>query len=104
MVNNIQKYLALTFNISIDILKGKKTPRCEQDYKIYNLSILMCWFLHPTQVYGSKSLIARHHRCSKNRVYRLNKYYTQNINFKSFVDKCKEDYKNNICEKQKNQN
>ncbi len=97
MVNNIQKYLASTFNISLDILKGKKTARCEQDYKIYNLSILLCWILHPTQVYGSKSLIARHHRCSKNRVYRLNKYYTHNINFKSFVDKYKEDYKNNYA-------
>jgi hypothetical protein len=83
MVNNIQKYLASTFNISIDVLKGKKTARCEQDYKIYNLSILLCWILHPTQVYGSKSLIARHH--------------THNINFKSFVDKYKEDYKNNYA-------
>jgi hypothetical protein len=97
MVYNIQKYLAFTFNISIDILKGKKTPRCELDYKVYNLSILLCWFLHPTQVYGSKSLIARHHRCSKNRVYRLNRFYLKNENFKSFVDKHKEDYRNNYA-------
>ena len=97
MVFNIQKYLALTFNISIDVLKGKKIPKCEQDYKIYNLSILLCWILHPTQVYGSKSLIARHHKCSKNRVYRLNKFYLKNNNFKSFVDKYIEDYKSNYA-------
>tara|TARA_Y100000004_G_C8784092_1_gene356258 strand:- start:386 stop:685 length:300 start_codon:yes stop_codon:yes gene_type:complete len=97
MVYKIQKYLALTFNISIDILKGKKTPRCEQDYKIYNLSILLCWILHPTQVYGSKSLIARHHRCSKNRVYRLDRFYKKNDNFKSFVDKHTEEYKRNYA-------
>jgi len=48
-------------------------------------------------VYGSKSLIARHHKCSKNRVYRLNKFYLKNDNFKSFVDKHKEDYTNNYA-------
>jgi len=95
MVINIQKYLSSTCNISLDILKGKKTIKCSNEYKIYNLSIILCWLLHPTKVYGCKSLIARHHQCSKNRVYRLNKFYFKNNNFKSFVDKYLKDYKTN---------
>jgi len=97
MVVNIQKYLSYTCNISLDILKGKKTIKCNNEYKIYNLSIILCWLLHPTQVYGCKSLIARHHLCSKNRVYRLNKFYLKNDNFKSFVDKYLKDYKTNYA-------
>ena len=97
MVVNIQKYLSYTCNISLDILKGKKTIKCNNEYKIYNLSIILCWLLHPTQVYGCKSLIARHHLCSKNRVHRLNKFYLKNDNFKSFVDKYLKDYKTNYA-------
>ena len=37
MVINVQKYISSTYNISIDVLKGKKTARCEQDYNLYNL-------------------------------------------------------------------
>ena len=87
MVINVQKYLSSTYNIPIDLLKGKKTIKSNEQYKIYNLSILLSWLLHPTQVYGSKSLIARFHSCNKNRVYRLFNLYNKNSSFKSFVDK-----------------
>ena len=93
MVINVQKYLSSTYNIPIDLLKGKKTIKSNEQYKIYNLSILLSWLLHPTQVYGSKSLIARFHSCNKNRVYRLFNLYNKNSNFKSFVDKELKNYK-----------
>ena len=93
MVINVQKYLSSTYNIPIDLLKGKKTIKSSDQYKIYNLSILLSWLLHPTQVYGSKSLIARLHSCNKNRVYRLFNLYNKNSNFKSFVDKELKNYK-----------
>ena len=93
MVINVQKYLSSTYNIPIDLLKGKKTIKSNEQYKIYNLSILLSWLLHPTQVYGSKSLIARLHSCNKNRVYRLFNLYNKNSNFKSFVDKELKNYK-----------
>ena len=93
MVINVQKYLNSTYNIPIDLLKGKKTIKSSTQYKIYNLSILLSWLLHPTQRYGSKSLIARLHSCNKNRVYRLFNLYNKNSNFKSFVDKELKNYK-----------
>jgi len=93
MVINVQKYLSSTYNIPVDLLKGKKTIKSNTQYKIYNLSILLSWLLHPTQVYGSKSLIARLHSCNKNRVYRLFNLYNKNSNFKSFVDKELKNYK-----------
>ena len=93
MVINVQKYLSSTYNIPIDLLKGKKTIKSNEQYKIYNLSILLSWLLHPTQVYGSKSLIARFHSCNKNRVYRPFNLYNKNSNFKSFVDKELKNYK-----------
>ena len=93
MVINVQKYLSSTYNIPVDLLKGKKTIKSNTQYKIYNLSILLSWLLHPTQVYGSKSLIARFHSCNKNRVYRLFNLYNKNSNFKSFVDKELKNYK-----------
>ena len=92
MVINVQKYLSSTYNIPIDLLKGKKTKKSNEQYKIYNLSILLSWLLHPTQSYGSKSLIARLHSCNKNRVYRLFNLYNKNSSFKSFVDKALESY------------
>ena len=93
MVINVQKYLSSTYNIPVDLLKGKKTIKSNEQYKVYNLSILLSWLLHPTQVYGSKSLIARFHSCNKNRVYRLFNLYNKNSNFKSFVDKELKNYK-----------
>ena len=66
MVNRIQKYCSSSYNVSLDVLKGKKTVNNSNDYKIYNLCILLCWLLHPTQVYGCKSTIARLHNCKKN--------------------------------------
>ena len=93
MVINIQKYLSNTYNIPINMLKGKINIKSSEQYKIYNLSILLSWLLHPTQVYGSKSLIARFHSCNKNRVYRLFNLYNKNSNFKSFVDKELKNYK-----------
>ena len=93
MVINVQKYLSDTYNIPINMLKGKITIKSSNQYKIYNLSILLSWLLHPTQVYGSKSLIARLHSCNKNRVYRLFNLYNKNSAFKSFVDKAIKSYK-----------
>ena len=93
MVINVQKYLSSTYNIPVDLLKGKKTIKSNDQYKIYNLSILLSWLLHPTQSYGSKSLIARLHSCNKNRVYRLFNLYNKNSSFKSFVDKELKNYK-----------
>ena len=93
MVINVQKYLSDTYNIPINMLKGKITIKSSNQYKIYNLSILLSWLLHPTQVYGSKSLIARLHSCKRNRVYRLFNLYNKNSNFKSFVDKELKNYK-----------
>ncbi len=93
MVINVQKYLSSTYNIPVDLLKGKNIIKSKEQYKIYNLSILLSWLLHPTQVYGSKSLIARLHSCNKNRVYRLFNLYNKNSNFKSFVDKELKNYK-----------
>ena len=93
MVNRIQKYCSLSYNVSLDVLKGKKTVNNSNDYKIYNLCILLCWLLHPTQVYGCKSTIARLHSCNKNRVYRLFNLYNKNSAFKSFVDKAIKSYK-----------
>ena len=93
MVNNIQKYCSSSYNVSLDILKGKRTVNNSREYKIYNLCILLSWLLHPTQVYGCKSIIARLHNCKPNRVYRLYKLYSKNEKFKSFVDKALENYK-----------
>ena len=78
MVINVQRYCSVSYSVSLDTLKGKKTVKNTKEYKIYNLSILMSWLLHPTQVYGCKSTIARLHDCNKNRVYRLNKLYNNN--------------------------
>ena len=93
MVINVQSYLSSTYNIPIDLLKGKKTIKSNEQYKIYNLSILLSWLLHPTQVYGCKSTIARLHSCKRNRVYRLFSLYNRNDSFKSFVDKAIKSYK-----------
>ena len=85
MIINIQKYLSCTYNISLDTLKGKKGIRSKDEYKIYNLSVLMSWLLNPSKRYGVKSLIARHHNCSHmNRVYRLNKLYNNKNFLKNF--------------------
>jgi len=54
----------------------------------------LSWLLHPTKAYGCKSLIARHHCCNKNRVFRLYKLYNTNDKFRSFVDKAKDKYTN----------
>ena len=93
MVINVQKFISNTYNIPINMLKGKITIKSSNQYKIYNLSILLSWLLHPTQVYGSKSLIARLHSCKRNRVHRLFNLYNRNASFKSFVDKALESYK-----------
>ena len=93
MVINIQKFISSTYNIPINMLKGKSSIRNSEHYKMYNLSILLCWLLHPTQVYGSKSLIARLHSCKRNRVHRLFGLYNRNASFKSFVDKELKNYK-----------
>ena len=93
MVINVQKFISNSYNIPLNVLKGKITIKSSRQYKIYNLSILLSWLLHPTQVYGSKSLIARLHSCNKNRVYRLFNLYNKNSNFKSFVDKELKNYK-----------
>ena len=89
MIINVQKYISHTYNIPVDLLKGKMSIK---DKKQYNLSIILSWLLHPTKAYGCKSLIARHHCCNKNRVYRLYKLYNSNDNFKSFVDNAKHNY------------
>ena len=92
MVINVQKFISSTYNIPIDLFKGKNIIKSKEQYKIYNLSILLSWLLHPTQVYGSKSLIARLHSCKRNRVHRLFGLYNRNASFKSFVDKALESY------------
>jgi len=92
MVINIQKFISSTYNIPINMLKGKSSIRNSEHYKMYNLSILLCWLLHPTQVYGCKSTIARLHSCKRNRVHRLFGLYNRNASFKSFVDKALESY------------
>ena len=93
MIVNIQKYLCSSYNISLEILKGKKPIKNKEDYNKYNLSIILCWLLLPTQRWGSKSLIARFHGCKhKNRVYRLAKLYNNNPRFKSYGDKAKNNY------------
>ena len=97
MVINVQKYLSSTYNIPIDLLKGKNIIKSNEQYKIYNLSILLSWLLHPTQVYGCKSTIARLHLCKMNRVHRLNSLYLKNKNFKSFVDNAIKHYKSNYA-------
>ena len=97
MVINVQKYLSDTYNIPINMLKGKITIKSSNQYKIYNLSILLSWLLHPTQVYGSKSTIARLHKCNMNRVHRLNSLYLNNSKFKSFVDNAIKHYKSNYA-------
>ena len=97
MVINVQKFISDTYNIPINMLKGKITIKSSNQYKIYNLSILLSWLLHPTQVYGCKSTIARLHKCNMNRVYRLNSLYLNNNKFKSFVDNAIKDYKRNYA-------
>ena len=92
MVINVQKFISNSYNIPLNVLKGKITIKSSRQYKIYNLSILLSWLLHPTQVYGSKSLIARLHSCKRNRVHRLFGLYNRNASFKSFVDKALESY------------
>ena len=93
MIVNVQKFCSKSYNISIDTLKGKRKVKDNNEYKTCNLSIILSWLLHPTQVYGSKSLIARFHGCKhKNRVYRLVKLYNNNPRFKSYVDKAKDNY------------
>ena len=80
------------------MLKGKSSIKNSEQYKMYNLSIILSWLLHPTQVYGCKSTIARLHSCKMNRVHRLNSLYLKNNNsFKSFVDKAIKDYKRNYA-------
>jgi len=93
MIVNIQKYLSNTYNISLDTLKGNKPIKDKDEYNNYNLSIILCWLLHPTQVYGCKSTIARLHNSNKNRVYRLNNLYNKNKKFRSFVDNAIKNYK-----------
>ena len=92
MIINVQKYTSHTYNIPADLLKGKMSIKDKKQYNLYNLSIISSWLLHPTKAYGCKSLIARHHCCNKNRVYRLYKLYNSNDNFKSFVDNAKHNY------------
>ena len=66
----------------------------KEDYNKYNLSIILCWLLLPTQRWGSKSLIARFHGCKhKNRVYRLIRFYEANKGFKSYVNEALKGYK-----------
>ena len=81
-------------DLFIDMLKGKSAITDKQHYNLYNLSIILSWLLHPTKAYGCKSLIARHHCCNKNRVFRLYKLYNTNDKFRSFVDKAKDNYTN----------
>ena len=97
MVINIQKFISDTYNIPINMLKGKINVKNSEQYKMYNLSIILSWLLHPTQAYGCKSTIARLHSCKMNRVYRLNSLYLKNNNFKSFVDNAIKDYKRNYA-------
>ena len=97
MVINIQKFISSTYNIPINMLKGKISIKNSEQYRMYNLSIILSWLLHPTQVYGSKSTIARLHKCNMNRVHRLNSFYKNNNSFKSFVDKAIKDYKRNYA-------
>jgi len=105
MVNDIQKYISVTYNIPIDMLKGKVSIKNSDHYKIYNLSIILCWLLHPTRRYGSKSTIARLHSCNKNRVFRLFQLYNRNLKFKTFVDSAVETYNIHECvDRLKNQN
>ena len=93
MIVNIQKYLCNAYNISFNTIKGKKKCKNRREYNVYNLSILLCWLLHPTQVYGCKSLIARFHGCKhKNRIFRLIKFYEANRGFKAYVDHALETY------------
>ena len=94
MIINIQKFCSKTYNTSLNTIKGKKECKDRREYNVYNLSILLCWLLRPTHKYGCKSLIARHHSCNKNRVFRLYKLYNKNDKFKSFVDKAKDNYTN----------
>ena len=95
MIINIQKFCSKTYNTSLNTIKGIKKCRDRREYNVYNLSILLCWLLRPTHKYGCKSLIARHHCCNKNRVFRLYKLYNSNDKFRSFVDKAKDGYTNN---------
>jgi len=97
MVINIQKFISDTYNIPINMLKGKINVKNSEQYKMYNLSIILSWLLHPTQVYGCKSTIARLHSCNMNRVHRLNSLYLKNNRFKSFVDNAIKDYKKNYA-------
>jgi hypothetical protein len=50
MVINVQRYCSISYSVSLDTLKGKRIVKNSDDYKIYNLSILISWLLHPTQV------------------------------------------------------
>ena len=93
MIINVQKYISHTYNIPVDLLKGKMSIKDKKQYNLYNLSIILSWLLHPTQRYGCKSLIARLHSCNKNRVYRLYKLYNTKPAFKSFVDNAVKNYK-----------
>ena len=79
------------------MLKGKISIKNSEQYKMYNLSIILSLLLHPTQAYGCKSTIARLHSCKMNRVHRLNSLYLKNNNFKSFVDNAIKDYKRNYA-------
>ncbi len=94
---NIQKSLCSTYNISLETLNGKKPIKYKDEYNKYNLSIILCWLLLPTQRWGSKSLIARFHGCKhKNRVYRLIRFYESNRGFKRYVNEAIKGYK---CDK-----
>ena len=81
----------------MNMLKGKIGIKTSDQDKIYNLSIILSWLLHPTKKYGCKSTIARLHSCNMNRVHRLNSLYHNNIKFKSLVDKVIKDYKRNYA-------
>ena len=76
---------------------AQKPIKDKDEYNKYNLSIILCWLLLPTQRWGSKSLIARFHGCKhKNRVYRLIRFYESNRGFKRYVNEAIKGYK---CDK-----
>ena len=81
----------------MNMLKGKINVKNSEQYRLYNVCILMSWLLHPTKKYGCKSTIARLHSSKMNRVHRLNSLYLKNKNFKSFVDNAIKHYKSNYA-------
>ena len=55
MVINIQKFISSTYNIPINMLKGKSSIRNSEQYKMYNLSLFNLKDLDA----GWSSLVAR---------------------------------------------